>query len=357
MKSALVEEHFGRFCGRPLRLAKWRIRNIYSRSMDAPKRIFTLVKAREHPQIVAEVARTAPAHHRGSRSRRRTSTCWSIQTQRGVSARFQRCRGDHARVFTIALLCGLAGVAALVSAQTSAGRTLDIYYIDTEGGQSTLFVGPTGESLLVDTGNAGDRDLDRIVEALAAAGVKQIDHMWTTHYHGDHVGRDAGAGQAGARSSTSTITGRCTPNDRATPADVPADVRGAERRQADHVKPGDKVRDGGARHHGRRVGEPVASRPICPAAGRRESRVRRREDEGRERVHRSRQRRIGRVRDDVREVPDGRSRRPHVERRAGADVPDESHRHGRPVSRVASRASIGRDRRRWCMASRLAWRS
>ena len=32
------------------------------------------------------------------------------------------------------------------------------------------------------------RDLERIVAALAAAGVKQIDHMWTTHYHGDHVG-------------------------------------------------------------------------------------------------------------------------------------------------------------------------
>lgn len=72
-------------------------------------------------------------------------------------------------------------------AQTGTG-TLNIYYIDTEGGQSTLFVGPTGESLLVDTGNAGDRDLGRIVETLNAAGVKRIDHMWTTHYHGDHVG-------------------------------------------------------------------------------------------------------------------------------------------------------------------------
>jgi competence protein ComEC len=72
-------------------------------------------------------------------------------------------------------------------AQTGTG-TLNIYYIDTEGGQSTLFVGPSGESLLVDTGNAGDRDLGRIVETLNAAGVKRIDHMWTTHYHGDHVG-------------------------------------------------------------------------------------------------------------------------------------------------------------------------
>src|SRR5262245_12643005 len=66
--------------------------------------------------------------------------------------------------------------------------TLNIYYIDTEGGQSTLFVAPSGESLLVDTGNAGERDLGRIVDTIKTAGVKQIDHMWTTHYHGDHVG-------------------------------------------------------------------------------------------------------------------------------------------------------------------------
>ena len=50
-------------------------------------------------------------------------------------------------------------------------KTLDIYYIDTEGGQSTLFVGPTGESLLVDTGNGGGRDHDRILLAIKDAGV------------------------------------------------------------------------------------------------------------------------------------------------------------------------------------------
>jgi len=83
-------------------------------------------------------------------------------------------------VFLTAGILGLLG-------QSSTG-SLDIYYIDTEGGQSTLFVSPTGESLLVDTGNAGDRDLGRIVDTLKSASVKQIDHMWTTHYHGDHVG-------------------------------------------------------------------------------------------------------------------------------------------------------------------------
>jgi len=87
----------------------------------------------------------------------------------------------------ISILMSLTAIAVGLAAQTGTG-TLNIYYIDTEGGQSTLFVGPTGESLLVDTGNAGDRDLGRIVETLNAAGVKRIDHMWTTHYHGDHVG-------------------------------------------------------------------------------------------------------------------------------------------------------------------------
>lgn len=87
----------------------------------------------------------------------------------------------------------IAAVALLVAscigtAAEKHGATLDIYYIDTEGGQSTLFVGPTGESLLVDTGNAGERDLSRIVETLRGAGVSRIDHLWTTHFHGDHVG-------------------------------------------------------------------------------------------------------------------------------------------------------------------------
>jgi beta-lactamase superfamily II metal-dependent hydrolase len=90
------------------------------------------------------------------------------------------------RAVVIAVWCVVAAVLG-VAAQGPAG-TLTIYYIDTEGGQSTLFVGPTGESLLVDTGNAGDRDLGRIVDTLRTAGVTKIDHLWTTHYHGDHVG-------------------------------------------------------------------------------------------------------------------------------------------------------------------------
>ncbi|HZL90368.1 MAG TPA: MBL fold metallo-hydrolase [Pirellulaceae bacterium] len=68
-------------------------------------------------------------------------------------------------------------------------KRLDIYWIDVEGGAATLIVTPAGESVLIDTGNAGRRDPERIVKvATEIAGLKQIDHLIVTHYHGDHFG-------------------------------------------------------------------------------------------------------------------------------------------------------------------------
>lgn len=66
---------------------------------------------------------------------------------------------------------------------------LDIYWIDTEGGAATLIVTPAGESVLIDSGNPGARDPGRIFNtATQVAGLKQIDHLVTTHYHVDHFG-------------------------------------------------------------------------------------------------------------------------------------------------------------------------
>jgi competence protein ComEC len=90
------------------------------------------------------------------------------------------------RIFPLTL--GLALVSALATAQNQPSKTFDMYVIDTEGGHAVLYVSPTGESLLEDTGNPGTRDPDRIMEAIHAAGVTQIDHLILTHYHVDHVG-------------------------------------------------------------------------------------------------------------------------------------------------------------------------
>jgi competence protein ComEC len=89
------------------------------------------------------------------------------------------------RVMFAVLLTAVAVVAQ------SARTTLDMYLIDVEGGNATLFVTPSGESLLIDTGNGGPaaaRDAERIANAARDAGVTRIDHLITTHYHGDHFG-------------------------------------------------------------------------------------------------------------------------------------------------------------------------
>ena len=92
--------------------------------------------------------------------------------------------------FLTALLTGFAIVPATPGAQ-SARKTLDIYVVDVEGGNATLFVAPSGQSVLIDTGNGGAaaaRDGERIMAAVKDAGLTQIDHLITTHWHGDHFG-------------------------------------------------------------------------------------------------------------------------------------------------------------------------
>lgn len=88
---------------------------------------------------------------------------------------------------------------AIGSPARAAEATLKMVVLDMEGGGGTLFVTPEGKSLLIDTGSTpregtrvrldGTRsDVDRILAAVSALGVKKIDYLIITHYHGDHVG-------------------------------------------------------------------------------------------------------------------------------------------------------------------------
>ena len=77
---------------------------------------------------------------------------------------------------------------ALMARADQKTKTLDAYWIDSEGGGSTLLVTPAGESVLIDSGNPGGRDPARIVAAAKAAGVTRIDYFLLTHFHGDHFG-------------------------------------------------------------------------------------------------------------------------------------------------------------------------
>jgi beta-lactamase superfamily II metal-dependent hydrolase len=83
-----------------------------------------------------------------------------------------------------------AAGAGLAQKQDAARRTLDIFYVDVEGGAATLIVTPAGESILVDAGWPGfeGRDANRIEMAMKSAGIVGIDHLIMTHYHVDHYG-------------------------------------------------------------------------------------------------------------------------------------------------------------------------
>ena len=104
--------------------------------------------------------------------------------------------------FTLALLTAAAALAG------QKDKTLDVYWIDSEGGGSTLIVTPNDESVLIDAGNPGGRDPSRILAAAKAAGIAKIDFMLITHWHADHFG---GAAEVAAGIPVGRIYQRAMP--------------------------------------------------------------------------------------------------------------------------------------------------
>ena len=145
------------------------------------------------------------------------------------------------RVIIPLLLC-LALAAASPAAQGGSDDTLQIYMVDVEGGEATLFVAPSGESMLVDTGWPGfdGRDADRIAAAAADAGVTQIDYLVVTHFHGDHMG---GAAQLAERLPIRNFIDHGTTVDREegrlAAFEVYTDLRGGGAHRV--VQPGDRL--------------------------------------------------------------------------------------------------------------------
>ncbi len=91
------------------------------------------------------------------------------------------------RTWIVGLVACLLVALPAWGGERSAG--LNLYFVDTEGGAAALIVTPAGESVLIDCGNPGSRDADRIYKtATEQAGIRAIDHLVITHWHTDHYG-------------------------------------------------------------------------------------------------------------------------------------------------------------------------
>ncbi len=157
----------------------------------------------------------------------------------------------------------------LCAAALAATKPMEVYFIDTEGGQATLIVSPSGQSMVIDTGWDGfnNRDADRIAAAAAKSGVKQIDYLLITHYHADHVG---GVPQLAAKLPIKNFVDHGPNFEAGNPAaDKLFNAYTAVRDKGNHllVKPGDRVPITGLQVEILTADGNVLTKPIAGAPG------------------------------------------------------------------------------------------
>lgn len=117
----------------------------------------------------------------------------------------RRCLG----LVAVGILVVLAGCAGVVDDGGGQGPTIDtdgdigsetnvttldgeltVYMLNVGQGSSTLIIGPTGETILIDSGDWRD-DGASVIDFLEARDITRIDHLATSHPDADHIGGHA----------------------------------------------------------------------------------------------------------------------------------------------------------------------
>ncbi|MDS0260536.1 lamin tail domain-containing protein [Haloarcula sp. S1CR25-12] len=82
------------------------------------------------------------------------------------------------------------GTSTPTSNFATANGTLEVHYINVGQSVSTLVVGPTGETMLIDTGHFTD-DGEYVLQYLRNQDIDHIDYMVVSHNDADHIGGNA----------------------------------------------------------------------------------------------------------------------------------------------------------------------
>nr|WP_241966872.1 lamin tail domain-containing protein [Haloplanus aerogenes] len=82
-----------------------------------------------------------------------------------------------------------ATTTATETSETPSG-TLEIHFINVDQSVSTLIIAPSGETMLIDTGDFND-DGEYVLQYLQRHDIRRIDHLVVSHNDADHIGGNA----------------------------------------------------------------------------------------------------------------------------------------------------------------------
>jgi beta-lactamase superfamily II metal-dependent hydrolase len=81
---------------------------------------------------------------------------------------------------------GVQGAATVrIDPVVSAGRPLEIHYLDVGQGDAAILIAPNGESVMFDNGPS---NCGQVVAYLRQQGLTKLDYHIASHYHADHIG-------------------------------------------------------------------------------------------------------------------------------------------------------------------------